>query len=183
MHRKGEIAGLIFAEAEGGVGADADDLFRVGFGGLFNLNAAFHTIRLALPGMRARGWGRIVNLSSIYGLRGVAGRAGYVTTKTALIGLTRAVAMETLRDGITCNALCPGSVPTPAIEERLSAEMAARDETDRDAAIARFLDGKQPSRRFVGPEKVAAMVAFLCSDAAEDITGVALPIDGGWAAG
>ncbi len=148
-----------------------------------NLSAAFHTIRLAMPGMRARGWGRIINLSSIYGLRGAANRVGYVTTKTALIGLTRAVAMETVRDGITCNALCPGSVPTPAIEGRIAAAMATRGETDRDAAIAAFLAEKQPSRRFVGPEKVAAMALFLCSAAAEDITGAALPIDGGWSAG
>ena len=147
-----------------------------------NLSAAFHTIRLAMPGMRQRGWGRIINLSSIYGMRGAANRVGYVTTKTALLGLTRAVAMETVRDGITCNALCPGSVPTPAIETRIAAGMEARGETDRDAAIAAFLAEKQPSRRFVGPEKVAAMALFLCSDAAEDITGAALPIDGGWSA-
>lgn len=148
-----------------------------------NLSAAFHTIRLALPGMRARGFGRILNISSIYGLVGAAGRAGYVATKTALIGLTRAVALETARDrGITCNALCPGSVPTPAIEARIAAAMAARGETDREAAIAAFLAEKQPSRRFVAPEGVAAMAAFLCGEAAEDITGAAIPIDGGWSA-
>ena len=147
-----------------------------------NLSAAFHTIRLALPGMRARGWGRILNMSSGYGLFGAAGRAGYVTTKTALIGLTRAVALETARDRITCNALCPGSSPTPAIEARIAAAMAARGETDRDAAVAAFLAEKQPSRRFVAPEKVAAMAAFLCGPDADDITGAAIPLDGGWSA-
>ncbi len=147
-----------------------------------NLTAAFHAIRLALPGMRARGWGRIFNLSSVYGLRGAAGRVGYVVTKHALIGLTRAVAAETLRDPITCNALCPGTVPTPNIEQRIAADMAARGETDRDAAVAAFLHGKQPSGRFVSAEKVAAMAAFLCTPDADDITGSAVPIDGGWSA-
>jgi 3-hydroxybutyrate dehydrogenase len=147
-----------------------------------NLSAAFHTIRLALPGMRARGWGRILNMSSVYGLFGAAGRAGYVTTKTALIGLTRAVALETARDRVTCNALCPGSSPTPAIEARIVAAMAECGETDRDAAVAAFLAEKQPSRRFVSPEKVAAMAAFLCGPDADDITGAAIPLDGGWSA-
>lgn len=147
-----------------------------------NLTAAFHTIRLALPGMRARGWGRIFNLSSVYGMRGAPGRVGYVVTKHALIGLTRAVAAETLRDPITCNALCPGTVPTPNIESRIAADMDARGETDREAAVAAFLQGKQPSGRFVEAEKVAAMAAFLCSPAADDITGSAIPIDGGWSA-
>ena len=148
-----------------------------------NLSAAFHTIRLALPGMRMRGWGRILNMSSVYGLFGAAGRAGYVTTKTALIGLTRAVAMEAVRDGVTCNALCPGSTPTPAIEARIAEAMAARGETDKDAAVADFLSEKQPTRRFVSAEKVAATAAFLCGPDADDITGAAIPLDGGWSAG
>lgn len=147
-----------------------------------NLTAAFHTVRLALPAMKARGWGRILNMSSAYGLFGAADRAGYVTTKTALIGLTRAVALETVRDGVTCNALCPGSTPTPAIESRLAAAMAARGETDRDAAVAAHLADKQPTRRFVAPEKVAAMAAFLCGPDGDDITGAAIPLDGGWSA-
>lgn len=147
-----------------------------------NLSAAFHTIRLALPGMKRRGWGRIINMSSVYGLFGAADRVGYVTAKTALIGLTRAVALETLRDGVTCNALCPGSTPTPAIEARIAAGMAARGETDRGAAVDAFLAGKQPTRRFVAPEKVAALAAFLCGPDADDITGAALPLDGGWSA-
>lgn len=148
-----------------------------------NLSSAFHTIRLALPGMKARGFGRIVNISSIYGLVGAVDRVGYVATKHALIGLTRAVALETARErGITCNALCPGSVPTEAIEARLAAGMVARGETDRDAAVAAFLAGKQPTGRFVSAERIAAMAAFLCGPAGEDITGAAIPLDGGWSA-
>ena len=149
-----------------------------------NLSAAFHVIRLALPGMKARGWGRIVNISSIYGLVGAVDRVGYVATKHALIGLTRAVALETAREpGITCNALCPGSVPTEAIEARITAGMAARGETDRDAAVAAFLAGKQPTGRFVPAGSVAAMAAFLCGPAGAEITGAAIPLDGGWSAG
>lgn len=148
-----------------------------------NLSAAFHAIRLALPGMRARGWGRIVNISSIYGLVGATERVGYVATKHALIGLTRAVALETADvAGLTCNALCPGSVPTPAIEERIAQGMAARGETDRAAAEADFLAGKQPTGRFVAAARVAAMAAFLCGPDGEDITGAAIPLDGGWSA-
>jgi 3-hydroxybutyrate dehydrogenase len=142
-----------------------------------NLSAAFHLIRLALPGMRRRGFGRIVNMSSIYGLIGAAERVGYVTTKTALIGLTRAVALETAGAGITCNALCPGTTLTPNIEARIRAAMAGSDRAETEA---RFLAGKQPTGRFVDPAAVGAMVAFLCSPAGRDITGAALPIDGGW---
>ena len=146
-----------------------------------NLSAAFHLIRLALPGMRARGWGRIVNMSSIYGLIGATGRVGYVVSKTALIGLTRAVALETAGTRITCNAVCPGSTLTPAIAERLHAMM-AREGLDAEAATRRYLAHKQPSGRFVEPDAVAALVAFLCGAEAEHITGAALPVDGGWSA-
>ncbi|HEY4249870.1 MAG TPA: SDR family NAD(P)-dependent oxidoreductase [Roseomonas sp.] len=146
-----------------------------------NLSAAFHTIRLALPGMRRRGFGRIVNMSSIYGLVGATGRIGYVTTKTALLGLTRAVALEAAASGITCNALCPGSTLTPNIEGRIAAIMAEAG-IGNDAATARFLAGKQPTGRFVEADAIAAMVAFLCGPAARDITGAALPMDGGWSA-
>ncbi|MBY0332915.1 MAG: SDR family oxidoreductase [Acetobacteraceae bacterium] len=149
-----------------------------------NLSAAFHAIRHALPGMRARGYGRIINMGSIFGLIGTTDRVGYVTTKHALIGLTRAVALETARDrDLTCNALCPASVPTPAIEDRIARGMASRGETSRDAAVEAFLAGKQPSGRFIAAERVAALAAFLCGPAGADITGGALPLDGGWSAG
>jgi len=146
-----------------------------------NLSAAFHTTRLVLAGMRARGFGRIINISSVYGLFGGVNRVDYITTKTALIGLTRAVALETARDEITCNAICPGSSPSPAIEQRLQDFMAAEG-LERDQALARFMAGRQPSGRFVAMEGVAALAAFLCSPGAADITGAALPIDGGWSA-
>jgi 3-hydroxybutyrate dehydrogenase len=147
-----------------------------------NLSAAFHATRLAVPGMKQRGWGRIVNVSSIYGLRGAVNRAGYVTTKTALIGLTRAVALETATHGITCNAVCPGTTETPvhlaAIDAAMAAQGIARDEAERQV-----LAGKQPTGRLIAADGVAALVAFLCGDDARDITGAVLPVDGGWSAG
>jgi 3-hydroxybutyrate dehydrogenase len=146
-----------------------------------NLSAAFHTIRLVLPGMKARNWGRIVNVSSIYGLVGATNRAGYVTTKTALIGLTRAVALETTAFDITCNAICPGTSATPLHEASL-AEIGAKQHLERDAAEKQLLAGKQPTGRLIAPEGVAALVLSLCSPDSRDVTGAAIPIDGGWSA-
>lgn len=146
-----------------------------------NLSAAFHLIRLTLPGMRRRGWGRIVNMSSIYGLVGGLNRVGYVTTKTALIGLTRAVALETSQSGITCNAICAGTTLTPNIDGRIQAAMAVAG-LSRDTAEANFLYGKNPSGRMVEARAIGAMAAFLCGEAGRDITGTALPMDGGWSA-
>jgi 3-hydroxybutyrate dehydrogenase len=146
-----------------------------------NLSAAFHAIRLAVPAMKSRRWGRIVNMSSIYGLRATVDRVAYVTTKTALIGLTRAVAMETVREGITCNAICPGTTATPIHEQALHTLTAHG--LPRSDAEARFFAGKQPSGRFVDAGGVAALTRFLCSDAARDITGAVLPVDGAWSAG
>ena len=143
-----------------------------------NLSSAFHTIRLALPAMKARGWGRIINVSSIYGLRAAPGRVAYVTTKTALIGLTRAVALETLGDDITCNAICPGTAETPVHEGTIN-DMVASGST-RDEAVQRFLAGKQPTGRFISAEGIAALMVFLCGPESRDITGAALPVDGGW---
>ena len=144
-----------------------------------NLSAPFHLIRLALPGMKARGWGRIINMASIYSTRAVADRIDYVTTKTAILGLTRAVAVETTRNGITCNALCPGTLPTPAIQGKI-ADIAAREGRSVDETTSDYLASRQPTRRFVALEAVGAMAVFLCSAAAQDITGATLPIDGGW---
>jgi 3-hydroxybutyrate dehydrogenase len=144
-----------------------------------NLSSAFHTIRLALPAMKARGWGRIINVSSIYGLRAAPGRVAYVTTKTALIGLTRAVALETLGDDITCNAICPGTAETPVHEGTINDMVASG--APRDEAVQRFLAGKQPTGRFISAEGVAALMVFLCGPESRDITGASLPVDGGWA--
>jgi len=144
-----------------------------------NLSAPFHLIRLVLPAMRKRGWGRIINMASIYSTRAVSDRIDYVTTKTAILGMTRAVAIETTTSGITCNALCPGALPTPAIQEKI-ASIAAGEGRTIDEATRDYLAARQPSGRFVAMEGVGAMVVFLCSLAAQDITGATLPIDGGW---
>ena len=147
-----------------------------------NLSSAFHVTRLALPGMRRRDFGRIVNISSIYGQRGAVNRVDYVTTKTALIGFTRAVALEVAGQNITCNAICPGSSPTPAIEQRLAEFVARNEGLSRDDAVRSFMASRQPSGRFVAMEGVASLAAVLCGPAGRDITGAAIPIDGGWSA-
>jgi 3-hydroxybutyrate dehydrogenase len=146
-----------------------------------NLSAAFHTIRLAVLRMKQNRWGRIVNVSSIYGTRGATNRVGYVTSKTALIGLTRAVALETVSHGITCNAVCPGTSDTPVHDDTVKAVMAAEG-VSREEAERRFFAGKQPSGRFIGADNVASLIAFLCGPEGADITGSVLPIDGGWSA-
>jgi 3-hydroxybutyrate dehydrogenase len=144
-----------------------------------NLSAAFHTIRLALPAMRRRNWGRIINVSSIYGLIGGVNRLSYVTSKTALIGMSRAVALETRGQDITCNALCPGTVETPVHLQTIDGIMAAESLSHAEAE-QRFLATKQPGGRFISAEDVAGMMLFLCGPGSRDITGAALPIDGGW---
>jgi 3-hydroxybutyrate dehydrogenase len=146
-----------------------------------NLSAAFHTTRLTLGGMRERNFGRIVNMASIYGQRAVVNRVDYITTKTALIGFTRAVALEVADRNITCNAICPGTSPSPNIEGRLAAVM-AKEGVSRERAVEQFMASRQPSRRFVAMDSVAALAVFLCGPAGADITGAALPIDGGWSA-
>jgi 3-hydroxybutyrate dehydrogenase len=147
-----------------------------------NVSAAFHLVRLALPGMRSRGWGRIVNMSSVYGSRGTTNRVDYVTTKTALLGFTRAVAMETVGQGVTCNAVCPGSVLTPGIDARVRKLVEdtgkSRAEADRE-----FLAGKQPTGSFVAADHVADLIVFLCGPSGRDVTGAMLPVEGGWLAG
>jgi 3-hydroxybutyrate dehydrogenase len=144
-----------------------------------NLSAAFHAVRMVLPGMKARRWGRIINMSSVFGWRGAAERIDYVTTKTALIGLTRGIAVETAATGVTANALSPGSVPTPAIMAKL--EGMAEDQGVMLADIEKsYISERHPTGRFVSMENVAAKAAFLCSSAGDDITGTVLPIDGGW---
>jgi 3-hydroxybutyrate dehydrogenase len=143
-----------------------------------NVSAAFHTIRLTLPGMKQRGWGRIINVSSIYGLRGAVNRVSYVTSKTALIGLTRAVALETVTHGITCNAVCPGTTETPVHEATIRTSMAqglSREESEK-----RLLAGKQPTGQLILADDVAALMVFLCGPESASITGAVLPIDGAW---
>jgi 3-hydroxybutyrate dehydrogenase len=146
-----------------------------------NLTAPFHIIQRALPGMRTRDFGRIVNLSSQYAQRGAKNRVDYVTTKTGILGLTRTVALETAGTGITCNALSPGTLPTPAIAARIEALAAARQLSQQEA-VREYMKERQPSGRFVRLEDVGATIAFLCGPAGRDITGAVIPIDGGWSA-
>lgn len=143
-----------------------------------NLSAAFHTIRLVVPAMRKNNWGRVINISSVFGLTASENRISYVTTKTALIGLTRSVAMDTARSGITCNALCPGTVATPPILEKI-ALMAKKEGISQQEAENNYLSTRHPTGRFVSAKSVADFSVFLCSEAGQDITGAVLPIDGG----
>jgi len=146
-----------------------------------NLTAAFHTTRLALAGMRARGWGRIINIASVHGLVASTHKAAYVAAKHGLIGLTKVTALETARTGITCNALCPGWVLTPLVQRQVD-DRAARDGMVEDDARHALLIEKQPSANFVTAEQLAATALFLCSDAASQVRGAAWNVDGGWVA-
>ena len=146
-----------------------------------NLSAAFHTIRLALPAMKSRGWGRIINVSSIYGQRGAANRVGYITTKTALLGLTRAVALEVVGTGVTCNAVCPGTTETPVHDASIETLM-KNEGLSRADAEKKFMTGKQPTGRIIAADDVAAMIVYLCGPSSGDINGSIFPIDAGWGA-
>ena len=146
-----------------------------------NLSAAFHAVAAALPGMRARGWGRIVNIASAHGLVASAGKAAYVAAKHGLVGLTKVVGLETAGSGITCNAVCPGWVLTPLVERQIESRAAERG-VSIAAARRDLLGEKQPSGQFVTPAQIGESVIFLCSEAAAQMTGAALAIDGGWTA-
>ena len=146
-----------------------------------NVSAPFHTARLALPSMRRSGWGRIINMTSVYGERGTVNRIDYVTCKAALAGMTRAIAAEVAGQGVTCNSVCPGSVLTPSIEKRLNQLMAERG-IEFEEATREFLLGKQPVPKFIPAEHVAQLILFLCSQAAGEMNGVNLPMDSGWLA-
>jgi len=146
-----------------------------------NLSAAFYASAEALPGMRERGWGRIINTSSVHGLVASVHKAAYVSAKHGIIGLTRVTALESAGSGITCNAICPGFVRTPLADAQIAARAAA-DGSDLASAASAVLGEKQPSGEFVTVEQIGALLCFLCSPAADQITGAALPIDGGWTA-
>jgi len=146
-----------------------------------NLSAAFHAIRAALPQMKSRNWGRIVNIASAHGLVASAQKAAYVAAKHGLLGLTKVVALETARTDVTCNAICPGWVLTPLVQKQID-ELASRDELASEEAKMKLLAEKQPSLEFATPEQIGAAAVFLCSEAAAQIRGVALPVDGGWTA-
>jgi len=146
-----------------------------------NLSSAFHAMRHAVPHMRANGWGRIVNTASVHGLVASVQKAAYVAAKHGLIGMTKVVALETAGSGITCNAFCPGWTLTELIKPQIEAR-AAEHGGDIEAGGRDLLSEKQPSQQFVTVDQIGALVVFLCSDAAAQITGIALPIDGGWTA-
>ena len=146
-----------------------------------NLSSSFHTIRAALPGMKARKWGRIVNIASAHGLVASPQKVAYVAAKHGLIGLTKVVALETANDGVTCNAICPGWVLTPMVEQQIAARAKASGQTIEQAKVA-LVSEKQPMHAFSTPEHIGALAVFLCSDAAATMTGSAYSIDGGWVA-
>jgi 3-hydroxybutyrate dehydrogenase len=146
-----------------------------------NLSAAFHAVRLALPNMRKRNFGRIFNMTSVYGSRGTINRVDYVTTKAALLGLTRAIALENLEYDVTCHGICPGSVLTPGTDDRVRQIMVEED-LSREAAERAFLEGKQPSGRFIPARSVSELIVFLCGPVARDMTGAILPVEAGWLA-
>jgi 3-hydroxybutyrate dehydrogenase len=146
-----------------------------------NLSSAFHATRLAVPGMRKKGWGRIINVASAHALVGSPYKSAYVAAKHGVYGLTKVVALETAEDGITCNAICPGYVRTPLVEKQIDDQAGAHG-ISRDKVISDILLKQQPNRKFVEVAELAALAVFLCSDQAGSLTGVALPMDGGWTA-
>jgi len=146
-----------------------------------NLSAAFHSTRAVLPSMKSRGFGRIVNIASAHGLIASAFKSAYVAAKHGVVGFTKVVALEAAEHGITCNAVCPGYVWTPLVEQQVDAQAKAHG-ISRDDVIRTIFLADQPTKRFATVEEIAGTVAFLCGTAAASITGVALPVDGGWTA-
>lgn len=146
-----------------------------------NLSAVFHITRLVVPQMKARGWGRIINIASAHALVASPFKSAYVAAKHGIAGLTKTVALEMAEHGITCNAICPGYVLTPLVEGQIDDTAKARGIT-RESVIRDVLLGSQPTKKFVKVEDIADYAAFLCSDSASSITGAILSIDGGWTA-
>ena len=146
-----------------------------------NLSSAFHTMRLALPAMRKGKFGRIINVASAHGLVASPFKGAYVAAKHGIVGLTKVAALETAEEGITCNAICPGYVYTPLVEAQIDGQAKAHG-ISRDQVIRDVLLAQQPNKRFATVEEIGALAAFLASEAAASITGIALPVDGGWTA-
>ena len=147
-----------------------------------NLSGAFHAMHAAIPGMKARGWGRIINIASAHGLVASAEKAAYVAAKHGLVGLTKVAAIECANDGITCNAICPGWVKTPLVDAQLEAR-AKKDGITPEKAAEEVLAEKQAMHKFTQPEQIGAVAVFLCSDGAATMTGAPISVDGGWVAG
>jgi 3-hydroxybutyrate dehydrogenase len=146
-----------------------------------NLSSAFHGIRAAMPGMKKRKWGRIINIASAHGLVASAQKVAYVAAKHGIVGMTKVVALEAANDGVTCNAICPGWVLTPLVQKQIDDRAKASGKSVREEEIA-LLSEKQPMHQFSKPESIGALAVFLSSDAAATITGSAYSIDGGWVA-
>ena len=146
-----------------------------------NLSSAFHASRFALPGMQARNWGRILNIASVHGLVASAEKSAYVAAKHGLVGLTKVTALENATSGVTCNAICPGWVLTPLVQKQVDAKAAALG-INNEEAKRQLLAEKEPSLQFTTPEELGALAVFLCSQAADNVRGVAWNMDGGWAA-
>ncbi len=146
-----------------------------------NLSSAFHTTAAALPGMRGRGWGRVVNVASAHGLTASPFKSAYVAAKHGIVGLTKTVALEAAGQGITCNAICPGYVLTPLVEAQIPDQMRTHG-MDRETVIREVMLARQPSKQFATVEQVGGTTVFLCSEAAAQITGTTISVDGGWTA-
>ncbi|HEY4141031.1 MAG TPA: 3-hydroxybutyrate dehydrogenase [Pseudolabrys sp.] len=146
-----------------------------------NLSSAFHSIHAALPGMKKRKWGRIINIASAHGLVASPQKVAYVAAKHGLVGMTKVVAIEAANDGVTCNAICPGWVLTPLVQKQIDDRAKASGKSVREEEIA-LLSEKQPMHQFTKPESIGALTVFLCGDATATITGSAYSIDGGWVA-
>jgi 3-hydroxybutyrate dehydrogenase len=144
-----------------------------------NLSSAFHTIKAALPGMRSKGWGRVINIASAHGLVASVNKSAYIAAKHGIIGLTKTVALEAAGSGVTCTAICPGWVLTPLVQKQIDAKAAA-EKLSPEAARKALLAEKQPSGEFTTANQIGQTVLFLCSPAADQITGSALALDGGW---
>ena len=146
-----------------------------------NMSSAFHTVRAAIPAMKRQGWGRVVNIASAHGLVASPYKSAYVTAKHGILGLTKTLALEVAEHGITSNAICPGYVKTPLVDGQIADTAKARGISE-EAVVRDVLLKAQWTKKFVTVEQLAATALFLCSDAAENITGIALPVDGGWTA-
>ena len=146
-----------------------------------NLTAAFHTIQQSLPGMKANGWGRIINIASVHGLVASINKCAYVAAKHGLVGLTKVVALECAEQGVTVNSICPGWVDTPLINNQI-AEVAKKEHVEFDQAKYNLVTAKQPLPEMMNPQQIGEFILFLCSDSARSITGASLPMDGAWTA-
>jgi 3-hydroxybutyrate dehydrogenase len=146
-----------------------------------NLSSAFHTTAAALPGMKAKGWGRIINVASAHGLTASPFKSAYVAAKHGVVGLTKSIALEVAGQGITCNAICPGYVLTPLVEAQIPEQMKVHN-MDRETVLREVMLQRQPSRQFATVEQIGGTTVYLCSPAADQVTGTTISVDGGWTA-